>query len=91
MTYQAPTTGLHSPTLLSFLQIYTDYLMLAQAWKFGVNCCSIGLTHPTACNQARVPLTFEYVHRLPLSPNLLKRAPIDGASAEDYDVIFKIP
>ena len=38
MTYQAPTTGLHSPTLLPFLQNSTDYLMLAQFWKFGVNC-----------------------------------------------------
>ena len=35
MTYQAPTTGLHSPTLLPFLQNSTDYLMLAQSWKFG--------------------------------------------------------
>ena len=49
MTYQAPTTGLHSPTLLPFLQNSNDYFMLAQSCKFGVNCCSIGLTHPAAC------------------------------------------
>jgi len=41
------------------------YLMLAQSCKFGVNCCFIGLTHPAACTQARVPLTFEHVHRPP--------------------------
>ena len=34
MTYQAPTLNLHSPTLLWFLQNSTDYLMLAQSWKF---------------------------------------------------------
>jgi hypothetical protein len=73
MTYQAPTTGLHSPTLLSFLQKPTDYLMLTQSWKFGVNCCSSGLTHPAACTRARVPLTFGHAHRLPLSPSLLKK------------------
>jgi len=33
MTYQAPTTGLHSPTLLSFLQHSTKYLMLAKSQR----------------------------------------------------------
>ena len=65
MTYQAPTTGLHSPTLLPFLQNSNDYFMLAQSCKFGVNCCSIGLTHPAACTLARVPLTIGHVHRPP--------------------------
>jgi hypothetical protein len=73
MTHQAPTTGLHSPTLLPFFHYSTDYFMLAQPWKFGVNCCSIGLTHPTACTRARVPLTFGHVHIPPLLPNLLKK------------------
>ena len=49
------------------------YLMLAQSWKFGVSCCSSGLTHPAACTQARVPLTFGHVHTSPLSPSLLKK------------------
>ena len=65
VTYQAPITGLHSPTLLPFLQNSTDYLMLAQSCKFGVNCCFIGLTHPTTCTQARVPLTIGHVHSRP--------------------------
>jgi hypothetical protein len=65
MTYQAPTIGLHSPSLHPFLQISTDYLMLAQSRKFGVNCCSSGLTHPAACTRARVPLTFGHVYRPP--------------------------
>jgi hypothetical protein len=40
VTYQAPITGLHSPTLLPFLQNSTGYSMLAQSCnKFGVNCC----------------------------------------------------
>ena len=63
MTYQAPITGLHSPTILPFLQNSTDYFMLAQSCKFGVNYCFIGLTHPAACTRARVPLTFGHVHR----------------------------
>ena len=55
MTYQAPTTDLHNnPTLLLFLRNSTDYLMLAQSWKFGVDCCFTGLTYPAACTQARV-------------------------------------
>ena len=61
--HQAPITGLHSPTLLLFLQNSTDYLMLAQSCKYGVNCCFIGLTHPAACTRVRVPLTFGHVHR----------------------------
>ena len=74
VTYQAPITGLHSPTLLPFLQNFTDYLMLAQSWKLGVNWCFIGLTHPAAWNQAHVPpLTRGHVHRPPLLPNLLKK------------------
>ena len=63
MTNQAPITGLHSPTLLPFLQNSTDYLMLAQSCKFGVDCCVIGLTYPAACTRAHVPLTFGHVHR----------------------------
>jgi len=74
MTYQAPTPGLHSPTQLPVLQNSTDFLMLAQPWKFGVNCCSSGLNHPAACTQARVPLTFGHAHRPPLSPSLLKKS-----------------
>jgi len=62
-TYQAPITGLHSPTLNPFLQNSTDYLMLAEFWKFGVNCCFIGLTNSAACTRARVPLTFGHVHK----------------------------
>jgi len=41
------------------------YLMLAQSCEFGVNCCSIGLTHPAACTRAREPLAFGHVHRPP--------------------------
>ena len=67
MTYQAPITGLHSPTLLPFLQNSTEYLMLAQSCKFGVDCCFNGLTYPAACTRARVPLTFAHVHRPPLT------------------------
>ena len=33
-------------------------------------CCSIGLTHPTACIRARVPLTFGHVHRSVKTPPL---------------------
>ena len=33
---------------------FTDYLMLAQSCKFGVICCSIGLTRTAACTLARV-------------------------------------
>ena len=73
MTYQAPTTGLHSPTLLPLLRNSTDYLTLAQSWKFGVICCSIGLTHPAACTRTRVHLTVGHVHSPPLLPNLLKK------------------
>jgi len=65
VTYQAPITGLHSPTI--FLLNSTDYLMLAQSCKFGVYCCFIGLTHPTACTRARVPLTFGHVQTPPLT------------------------
>jgi hypothetical protein len=73
MTYQAFTTGLNSPTLLPFLQNSTDYLLLAQFWKLGVNCSSISLMHHMARTQARVPLTCEHVHSPPLLPNLLKK------------------
>jgi len=58
VTYQAPITGLHSLTLLPFLQNFNDYLTLAQFCKFGANCCFIGLTHPVACTRARVPSDF---------------------------------
>jgi len=56
VNYQAPTTGLHSPTLLPFHQKSTDYLMLAQSGKFGVNCCFIGLIHPARPAPERVCL-----------------------------------
>jgi len=65
VTYQAPITGLHSPTSPPFLHNFTDYLMLAQSCKFGINCCFIDLTHPMACTRARVLLTFGLVHRPP--------------------------
>ena len=65
VTYQAPLTGLHSPTSPPFLHNFTDYLMLAQSCKFGINCCFIDLTHPMACTRARVLLTFGLVHRPP--------------------------
>ena len=41
------------------------WLSYAGKIKFGVNCCSIGLTHPAACTRARVPLTFGHVHGPP--------------------------
>jgi len=68
VTYQAPITGLHSPTLLPFLETSTDYFMLAQSCKLWVNFSFIGLTHPAACNGARVPLTFGHVHNPPPFP-----------------------
>ena len=71
MTYQAPTIDFYSPTLPPILQNSTEYLMLALSWKFGVNCCSFGLTHPAACTQVRVLLTCGHVHRPP--PNSLKK------------------
>ena len=73
MTYQAPTTGSHSPTLLPFLQNSTDYIKLVQSWNFEVNCCSIGLTHPTACIRARVSLTLGLVHRPPPFPQFAQK------------------
>jgi len=79
VTYQAPITGLHSPTLLPFLQNSTDYHMLAQSCKFGANCCFIGLTHPAACTRVRVPLTFGHVHNPPFYPIYSKRVAIDWA------------
>ena len=68
---------LHSPTMLSFLQNSTWYLMLALSWKFGVNCCSFGLTHSAACTQALVPLACGHVHRPPFYTICSKRVPID--------------
>ena len=91
MTYQEPTTGLHSPTLLAFLQKSTDYLMLAQSWKFGVNCCSIGLTHPAACTGALVPLTFGHVHRPPFHPICSERVAIDWAWADIFEIPWEWP
>ena len=35
--------------IASILQNSTDFIMLAQSCKFGVDCCFIGLIHPTAC------------------------------------------
>ena len=48
--------------IASFFHNSTDYLMLAQSWKFGLSSCSIGLTHPVACTGALVPLTFGNIH-----------------------------
>ena len=59
--------------IASILQNSTMYLMLAHSWKFGDNCCSIGLNHPAACTRACVPLAFGIIHRPPLLPNLLKK------------------
>ena len=87
--YLPPTPGLHSPTLLPFLQNFTDYLMLAQPWKFEVNCCSSGLTHPAACTRARVPPTYGHVQRTPFSPGLLKKVAVDWDQAKDSNDIFK--
>ena len=83
MTYQAPITGLHSPTLLPFLQNSTDYFMMAQSCQFKVNCCFICLTCPTACTRVRVPLTFGHVHKpSPLNPMYPKRVPFNRYWAE---------
>ena len=90
MTYQTTTTAMHSPKLLLFLQNSTDYLKLAQSWKLGVNCCSIGSTQPAACTEALVPLTFGHVHRPPFYPICLKSLAIDWAWAEDSNDMFKI-
>ena len=87
--YLPPTPGLHSPTLLPFLQNFTDYLMLAQPWKFEVNCCSSGLTHPAACTRALVPPTYGHVQRTPFSPGLLKKVAVDWDQAKDSNDIFK--
>ena len=54
-----------------------DYIMLAQPWKFGVHCCSSGLTCPAACTRARVPLTVGHVHRPSLNPIYSKMVAID--------------
>ena len=39
-----PQLACTAPHCLHFSEIHC--LMLAQSWKFGVYCCSIGLTHP---------------------------------------------
>ena len=70
VTYQAPITGLHSPTLLPILHNSTDYLMLAQSCKFGV--ASLALTHPTACTECVCLWLLEMSTYPPyLLPNLL--------------------
>jgi len=78
-TYQAPITGLHSPTLLLFLQNSTDYLMLAQSCKFGVNCYIIGLTHLAACTECVCLWLLEMSTDPPFYPIYSKRVPIDWA------------
>jgi hypothetical protein len=79
VTYQAPITGLHSPTLLPFLQNSTDYLMLAQYCKFGVTCCFIGLTHPAVCTRARVCASdFWTCQTPPFNPLHQKRVSFAG-------------
>ena len=52
-THDLPSTHnwLTQPHIALFLQISTKYLMLTLSWKFGVNRCSFGLTHPAACTQ----------------------------------------
>jgi len=91
VTYQAPITGLHSPTLLPFLQNSTDDLMLAQSCKFEVICCFIGLTHPAACTQTRCAFDFWTCPQTPpLYPICSKRVPIDNFKAEDSKYIIII-
>ena len=52
-THDLPSThnSLTQPHIASFLQNSTKYLMLTLSWKFGVNRCSFGLTHPAACTE----------------------------------------
>jgi len=90
VTYQAPITGLHSPTLLVFLQNSTDYLMLAQSCKFGVNCCFIGLTHPAACTECECLWLLEITTDPPFYLIYSKWVPIDWAWAEDFKYIIII-
>ena len=87
MTYKAPTTSLQSPMFPCCFHLFRTvasisselhYLMLARSWRFGVNCCSISLTHHTAWIQACVPLTCGHVHRPPLLPKSLKRCKLTG-------------
>ena len=92
VTYQAPITGLHSPTLLLFLQNSTDYLMLAQSCKFGVNCWLLhwldsprGL-HPSPCASD----FWTCSQTPPLNPICSKRVWIDWAWAENSDDVLEI-
>ena len=58
------------------------YLMLAQSCEFGVNCCSIGLTHPAACTRARERASIWLLDMStapPLNPICSKKVPIDWA------------
>ena len=91
VTYQAPITGLHNPTLLPFLQNSTDYLKLAQSCKFGVTCCSIGLTHPAACTLRVCLWLLDISTDPPFNPICSKKVQIDWAWAQDSDDIFEIP
>ena len=90
VTYQAPITGLHNPTLLPFLQNSTDYLKLAQSCKFGVTCCSIGLTHPAACTLRVCLWLLDISTDPPFNPICSKKVQIDWAWAQDSDDIFTI-
>ena len=53
--------------------------MLAQACKFGVNCCFIGLTHPAACTECVCLRLLEMSTEPPFCPIYSKRVPIDWA------------
>ena len=90
VTYQAPIIGLHSFTLLLFLQDSTDYLMLAQSCKFGVIAVSLALTQPAACTECVCLWLLEMSTDPPFYPIYSKRVPIDWAWAEDSDGIFEI-
>ena len=88
--HQAPITGLHSPTLLLFLQNSTDYLMLAQSCKYGVNCCFVGLTHPAACTWVRVPWLLDMSTDPLFYPIYSKRVPIDWRIELRIPKMFKV-
>ena len=54
----------------------TDYRMLAQSCKFGVNCCFIGLTHPAACTECVCFQLLDMSTDPPIYPIYSKRVPI---------------
>jgi len=74
MSYQAPTTGLHSPTLLPFLQNFAILVSYAgtilEVWS---ELLLHRLDLPHGLHLSAVPQTFGHVQRSPLLPNLLKK------------------